>query len=276
MANNAVLLVIRILAGIGAIMLILSPSILMHRIHKQKRVGVASVLPLVMLLANSHLWTVYGCLSENWFPVFSCFVIGDFAALAYIAVYWRHTTDPHYVGRVFSAIAAVLAIITIYAIVGGLGYAGQTRSAVASTVGYIGDVTAILLYASPMEKLFQVLKHKSAAFINVHMVVASLSSNCMWFTYGLLTDNWIILAPNILFVTLNSFTLVLYLVFNPTAHPLPASFFASNDGNDAGIEVTVEMSPKVGTGSKSYSVPSPEYKPMQSPLVPLSLQLDQS
>ncbi|RLN50087.1 hypothetical protein BBJ29_009638 [Phytophthora kernoviae] len=222
----------------------------MHHIYKQKHVGVASVLPLVMLLANSHMWTMYGYLSENWFPIFSCFVIGDFAALAYIAVYWWYSTDPSYVGHVFTAVVATLAIITIYAIIGGLGYTGQTRPAVASLVGYIGDVTAILLYASPMEKLFQVLKHKSAAFINVHMVIASLTNNWMWFTYGILTDNWIILAPNMFFVTLNSFTLVLYIVFNPKTHPLSDSFLITNDGNDVPVEVTVEMSPKATIGTK--------------------------
>ncbi|POM65989.1 MtN3-like protein [Phytophthora palmivora] len=270
MVDNTVLLVVRIFAGFGAMALICSPSVLMRQIHKQKHVGVASVIPLVMLLINSHVWMMYGYLAENYFPIFSCYAFGDVAALAYVAVYWRYTTEHRYVARVVAMTLMVLIILSIYGIVGGLGYTSQTRAQVAKTMGYIGDTTAICLYASPMEKLFQVLKHKSAIFINAHMVIASLTNNIMWFTYGILTSNWIIIAPNILFVALNSSTLVLCIVFNPKTHPLHESFYAAD--NDDPIEVSVELSPK--GGSKVPNLLSPEYKAMQSPLEPLRLQLD--
>ncbi|GMF15831.1 unnamed protein product [Phytophthora lilii] len=274
MVDSTVLLVVRIFAAFGALALICSPFILMNQIRKQKHVGVASVIPLVMLVINSHVWMMYGYLAENYFPIFSCYVSGDIAAIAYVAVYWRYTTERSYVARVLAVTMTVFTILSIYAIVGGLGCTGQTRAEAAKTLGYIGDATAICLYAAPMEKLFQVLKHKSAIFINAHMVMASLTNNIMWLTYGILTANWIIIAPNILFVALNSSTLVLCIVFNPKTHPLHESFFAGND--DAPIEVSVELSPKAATGSKVPNLPSPEYKAMQSPLEPLRLQLDRN
>ncbi|KAG2844667.1 hypothetical protein PC118_g9814 [Phytophthora cactorum] len=241
MVDSTVLLVVRIFAAFGALALICSPSILMRQIHTQKHVGVASVIPLVMLAINSHVWMMYGYLAENYFPIFSCYAFGDVAALAYVAVYWRYTTERNYVARVITVAVTVITILSIYAILGGIGCTGQTRAEVAKTMGYIGDATAVCLYAAPMEKLFQVLKHKSATFINAHMVMASLTNNVMWFTYGILTANWIIIAPNILFIALNSSTLVLCIVFNPKTHPLHESFFANDD---TPIEVSVELSPK--------------------------------
>ncbi|KAG6614918.1 MtN3-like protein [Phytophthora cinnamomi] len=243
----------------------------MRQIHKQKHVGVASVIPLVMLVVNAHTWMMYGYMAANYFPIFGCYVFGDIAALVYVAVYWRYTTERRYVARVLAVTMTVYIVLSTYAIVGGLGYTGQTRAEVAKTVGYIGDVTSVCLYAAPMEKLFQVLKHKSAAFINAHMVAASLTNNTMWFAFGILTTNWIIIAPNILFIALNSFTLVLCIVFNPKTHPLHESFFADND--DVPIEVSVELSPKAVAGN---NMPSPEYKAMQSPLEPLRFQLDRN
>ncbi|KAL4159209.1 hypothetical protein KRP22_006673 [Phytophthora ramorum] len=275
MVDSTVLLVVRILAAFGALALICSPSILLRQIHKQKHVGVASVIPLVMLVINSHVWMMYGYMGENYFPIFSCYVFGDLAALAYVAVYWRYTTEKHYVARVLAVATTIVVILSIYAIVGGLGGSGQTRAEVGRTLGYIGDATAICLYAAPMEKLFQVLKYKSAVFINAHMVMASLTNNVMWFTYGVLTGNWIIIAPNILFVTLNSSTLVLCMVYNPKTHPLHESFFAASDDDNAPIQVSVELSPKAAA-SKMPSLPSPEYQAMQSPLEPLRLQLDRN
>ncbi|KAG7386612.1 hypothetical protein PHYPSEUDO_015520 [Phytophthora pseudosyringae] len=276
MVDSSVLLVVRILAAFGALALICSPSILMRQIHKQKHVGVASVLPLVMLVVNSHVWMMYGYLGENYFPIFSCYAFGDLAALTYVGVYWRYTTERRYVGRVVAVAVTVCTILSTYAILGGLGCTGQTRAQVAKTMGYVGDLTAVCLYAAPMEKLLQVLKHKSAIFINAHMVVASLANNIMWFTYGVLTGNWIIIAPNILFVTLNSSTLVLCLVFNPKTHPLhESSFLAAVDNSDAPIEVSVELSPKAGS-KMVPNIPSPEYTAMQSPLELLHLQLDRN
>ncbi|KAG3021522.1 hypothetical protein PC128_g10125 [Phytophthora cactorum] len=67
----------------------------------------------------------------------------------------------------------------------------------------------------PWKKLLQVLKYKSAVFINAHMVTAGLVNNCLWFTYVILTSNRLIILPNIIFISLNSFTLVLCIVFNP-------------------------------------------------------------
>ncbi|KAL4139095.1 hypothetical protein PRIC2_002593 [Phytophthora ramorum] len=272
MVDATVLLVVRILAGFGTLALACSPSILMYQIHKQKHVGVASVIPLVMLVTNSHLWMMYGYMGDNYFPIFSCFAFADLAALGYVAVYWRYTADRRYVARVLAIMVTVLAIISIYAISGGFGYTGQTRAEVAKILGYIGDATAICLYASPMEKVVQVLKHKSAAFINAHMVMASLTNNVMWLTYGMLQDNWIIMGPNILFVALNSSTLMLCIVYNTKTHPLPESFFADTD--DAPIEVSIELSPK--SNKTQNDSQSPEYKAMQSPLEPLGLQLDRN
>jgi solute carrier family 50 protein (sugar transporter) len=274
MVDSTVLLVVRIFAGMGVLALSCSPSMVMRQIHKQKHVGVASVIPLVMLLVNSHTWMLYGYMAENYFPIFSCFGFGDLAALAYIVVYWRYTTERRYVNRVIAVTMAVFTILSIYAIVGGLGYTGQTRAQVGKTLGYIGDATAICLYSSPMEKLVQVLKHKSAIFINAPMVMASLANNIMWFTYGVLMSNWIIFGPNILFMALNSYTLVLCIVYNPKTHPLRESFFAGN-GDNAQIEVSIDVSPKAGNKVVLNTL-RPEYKAMQSPLEPLHLQLDKN
>ncbi|KAG2820056.1 hypothetical protein PC116_g12776 [Phytophthora cactorum] len=246
-----------------SLMMICSPSISIYRIHKKKDVGVASVIPLVSLLANSHMWMLYGYMVENWFPIFWIFVFGDVVALTFLAVYWRYTTERRYVGCVVAVVFSILAVATIYAVVGGFGHTGQSRHQVGSTLGFISDAVAVCLYGAPMEKLFHVLKYRSAVFINVHMVIAGLSNNCTWITYGILSTNWFIISPNILFISLNSFTLVLYMVFNPKTHPLPNNFVP--EGTESAI--SIELTPKESFSRKVNSeLPSPAFEAMQSPL----------
>ncbi|KAL4174747.1 hypothetical protein KRP22_006677 [Phytophthora ramorum] len=264
MVSSSVLWAIKVLAATTSLMMICSPSISVYRIHKKQDVGVASVIPLASLLANGHMWMLYGYLVENWFPIFWIFVVGDVAALSFLAIYWRYTTERRYVGRVLATVLSVLTVVSIYAIVGGLGYTGQSRHQVGSALGFICDVVAVCLYGAPMEKLFHVLKYKSAVFINVHMVIAGLSNNCTWITYGILSSNWFIISPNILFISLNSFTLVLYTVFNPKTHPLPDNFH-----HDAAKSViSIELTPKGSFSRKVGSdLPSPAaFEAMSSPL----------
>ncbi|ETP36852.1 hypothetical protein F442_15298 [Phytophthora nicotianae P10297] len=267
MVASSVLWAIKVLAAMTSLMMICSPSISVYRIHKKKDVGVASVIPLASLLANGHMWMLYGYMVENWFPIFWIFVFGDIAALTFLVVYWRYTTERRYVGRVLAAVFSILAIATVYAVVGGFGHTGQSRYQVGTTLGFICDVVAVCLYGAPMEKLFHVLKYRSAVFINVHMVIAGLSNNCTWITYGILSTNWFIISPNILFISLNSFTLVLYMVFNPKTHPLPDNFHRATGPECAESVVSIELTPKESFNRKvNNELPSPAFEAMQSPL----------
>ncbi|KAE9069428.1 hypothetical protein PF010_g26665 [Phytophthora fragariae] len=251
MTGTAVLVIKTMAACTGTIM-IFSPSILIYRVFKQKDVGVASVIPLVTLFSNCHVWALYGYMIENWFPIFWIYLFGDAVALVFLSVYWKFTKQRRYVNRVL----LILAVVTVYAVVGGFGYTNQSRDNMGSAMGFFADVSAICMYAAPMEKLLQVLKFRSAAFINAHMVVAGLTNNCLWFTYGILTHNWFIISPNIVFISLNTFTLVLCLVFDPKTHPLPQDFHIHGDNE----------SDAVSSCKGDSALPSPAFQALHSPL----------
>ncbi|EGZ23396.1 hypothetical protein PHYSODRAFT_324613 [Phytophthora sojae] len=265
MVSSVALHVVDVLSALTSLLLICSPAIATFRIFRRKDVGVASIVPLATLLANSHLWMLYGYTLRNWFPVFSVFLFGDAAGLVYLSIYWRYTPERRQAARVLGVTLAVLVVATIYALLAASGHTGQTRAQAGSTVGILCDVVAVCLYGAPMEKLFHVLKYRSAAFINVHMVIASLANNVMWFTWGLLKSNWYIISPNMLFIALNSSTLVLYLVFNPKTHPLPADFNQQRTATE-NSRVSAEPSPKTTFSRKAeINSASPAFEAVQSP-----------
>uniref|UniRef100_H3GDP6 MtN3-like protein n=1 Tax=Phytophthora ramorum TaxID=164328 RepID=H3GDP6_PHYRM len=266
MSSPAVMM-FRVLAGLATICMVSSPSLLMYRIHKQKHVGVASVFPLAALLANSHVWMMYGYIEGMWFPVFACFLYGECCAIVFLSVYTYYSSDKRYVTRTLAVFLAVLVLITVYTVVGGLGHTGQSTKSVGTIVGILADCAGICLYGAPMEKLFQVLKHKSAAFINVHMVIAGLVNNSIWLVYGILITNWFIISINVLFVSANTFTLCLYRVYDPRTHPLQDADGVDDEQGD--ISVCIDMTTHMDTKKSLTSLPSPEYSYMSSPKLEL-------
>ncbi|OWY93441.1 MtN3-like protein [Phytophthora megakarya] len=240
MTKEIIVLVFRVLAGIATIGLVTSPLPLMYRIYQQKHVGVASVVPLVTLVGASHCWMVYGYLAELYFPLFSCFLYGECCGIVFLSIYCYYAADKCYVFRVLAVVLTIVVAITVYAILGSLGCLGQTTSSVTTVMGMIAVIGGGCLYGAPMEKLLPVLKHKSAVFINVHMVIAGLTSNILWLTYGILITNYFIMSLNAIFLIVNVFTLMLYRIYDPKTHPLKAGWNTRthNEVDTEHIEVT--------------------------------------
>ncbi|GMF60522.1 unnamed protein product [Phytophthora fragariaefolia] len=163
---------------------------------------------------------MYGYLAKIYFPVFSCFLVGDFAAVIYLAIYHRYSDSPRYVLRSIATTVAILTALTLYAVLGGLGVMNQTRHEVSTVLGFFADIASVCLYCAPMEKLCMVLKHKSAAFINLPMVLAGYANNMIWLTFGSLLGNWFMISINIFFFSMNTVTLVVYHIYDPKTHPL--------------------------------------------------------
>jgi len=290
MVSEAAVTVIKILAGCATFVMVTSPSVSIRHIIQQQHVGLVSLFPFVALLANSHLWMMYGYLTKRYFPIFSMFLLGEVLAVVYLSVYWRFTTERSYMKRSLAVTLVVLGVVTVYVVLGALDYTNQSRHDVSIVLGVIGDGGCLCLYGAPMEKILQVLKHKSAVFFNFPMVIAGLANNIIWFTYGLVTDNWFIMAPNILFMALGTFTIFLYFKYNPKTHPITGMDQPLETSDDSELRISIELSPSMrrtqledhskwvttSSGSKKFALEhaasSPTYEAMSSPLRPLHLQ----
>lgn len=268
MANDGLVLAIKILTGCSQLVLQVSPSVAVYRIYKTKNVGLVSIVPLIFMMACSHVWMMYGYLTKRYFPVFSVFVVGDILSVTYLAIYWRFTTERAYANKMIAGVAVFMAIMTLYVFLGAFGVTGQTIAQVNVPLGFVCDICSICVYSAPMEKIFQVLRHKSAAFINIYMVLTGFVNNIFWLTYGLLTDNMFIWVPNILFFTSSSISLALYLIYNPKTHPiLPVG--AANVPTSDQVAVTIELPTVDGKGKATWNLPSPTYELVRSPLQPV-------
>lgn len=243
----------RVLASITSICVTLSMAPSLYSIYRKKDTGIASVLPLVCMVANGHVWMLDGAIVKNWFPMFATFLASDIIACVYVATFFCFARDRK--KALFRIVVGftILALITIYAILGSAGLTNQSNDGVDTTLGILGVLAGLSMFSSPFERMLKVLHYKSAAFIPIPMVAAGALNNVMWIVYCPMIGSWFLFAGNVTCMLVNCVNLVLYVVYNPKTHPLhlepgdPDALEANPTGVEA-VSMSLAISPIPGDG----------------------------
>lgn len=267
--SDVLLMILRILTACSSMVMILSPSPVIFKIYKTKSVGHLSIFALAALLGNCHMWMLHGYLRNNIFPVFITFAAGDVISLFFIAIYVRYTTERAYVLRVLGVTALILALVTVYAILGITGVTHQTREQVKPIIGYIAIVAAVLLYGAPFEKVLLVLRHKTSEFIPIVMVIVGTTNNALWVIYTPLDHNWFMFVPNAICVVLGLTQLCLYYFYHPS-RARQDSHISIELGDESVISIVIET-PKTDLTTGKQFPASPSFQLMHSPLASIAV-----
>lgn len=129
-----------------------SPSVrTVQQIIRDKSTGNLSLLPFASLFTNCVIWSWYGYLLNDSTVLLPNFT-GMLCGAAYTAIYLRYSSSRQLPMLLGSA-----------AIAGGVSFAALTMptATVVPYVGYLGDVLAVILMASPLATIGTVLKEKS-------------------------------------------------------------------------------------------------------------------
>ncbi|EGZ23360.1 hypothetical protein PHYSODRAFT_483399 [Phytophthora sojae] len=271
MVNVVVETLFRVLASLTSISVTLSMIPSMYRIYRKKDTGIASVLPLVCMVANAHVWMLDGAVVKNWFPMFATFLTSDVIAIGYVTTFFCFARDRKKALRRIIIGATILGLITVYAIVGSAGYTNQSKDGVDTTLGILGVLAGLSMFSSPFERMMKVLHYKSAAFIPIPMVAAGALNNVMWIVYCPMIGSWFLFAGNVMCMLVNAVNLILYIIYNPKTHPLrleqndPDALSVNPTGVEA-ISLSVAISPIPDDGAKSKKASqSPAYNAFCSP-----------
>ncbi|KAG7379783.1 hypothetical protein PHYPSEUDO_008125 [Phytophthora pseudosyringae] len=265
MYGGAGVMAVRVWVACSTLTMAYLPSLFVRRIYQEGDTGAASITPLLSLLVNSHVWVLYAYMCKTWFPSFPVFLTGDIAALCYLFIYWRFSSERRRVARTIGVVFATLLLPSIYVIAAGLGYTGQTRAAVGETEGYICDVAVVSLHLVMLKNLANVAKTRSTASLNLQTLAVGTINTYGWFTFGVTTSNWIISGPHVFVMILHTAALIMYVVLRPSAYSVAASGVTKVIAEENPVVVSIELSPKAGVAT----VTSPAYHVLRSPMAPL-------
>ncbi|KAG7389819.1 hypothetical protein PHYBOEH_007214 [Phytophthora boehmeriae] len=257
-------LIVRIWLVCTTLTIAYMPSLFVRRIYRERAVGDASIVPLVVLQGISHVWMLYGFMTKTWLPSFPCFLIGDIAAAIYLFIYWKYSAERRRVACIVAVVYFMLAMPTVYVILGGLGYTNQTRPEVAKTQGYICGITLDTLNLVVLKSVYHAVKQRSSASLNLGALLLGTANTIGWFTFGMVTSNWIISGPHTFVMALHIAALIVYVVFRPKENMY--GLHTDKDSVTASIALTPKADVAGHIKSAAFTTSSPQFQAMRSPV----------
>ncbi|EEY67554.1 MtN3-like protein [Phytophthora infestans T30-4] len=188
--------VIRVISTITAVLVALSPASDFWRIYKTNTTGPSSILPVVMIFCNCYVWVLYAYLVDNILPLFAISCFGMFTSVVFGAIYYRFSKDRPHIHKVYLITLAVLVIYTIYYILGTTGVTNQSDDAVEKGLGVLSDIVNLVLFASPLETMKQVIQTKDATTLPIIISAIFLLNSTVWTVFAIADDDMFVMVPN--------------------------------------------------------------------------------
>lgn len=185
------------LAPIASIVNLASPAPTVYRIHRQESTQSLPLLPYTSMIANCLLWAVYGVLKKD-ISIWGTNGVGLIMGVIYSTVFVKYCNSDINKGSKSSTNIArhrngLIAILLYTALLYSHGSPSSTE-----LLGNTAVVFCLILFASPLSVLRNVIKTQSAHSIPTPFAVATLINCILWSITGLyvMHDNNIV-VPNV-------------------------------------------------------------------------------
>ena len=229
MYHHLPMFILRASATISSVFMYLSPLGMIRSITASKTTEPHSFWPILAALGNSTIWSAYGLLSYDIFPLFVTNFIGALLNFYYCRVFFQYEKK-----RILFLIASFILfsalVVTIWETVSDeededalarLGFIGcivcvlmvSIKSRLSIPLSFVEDCTSALVqnlffpwqkalltlslqFAAPLSTIFTVLRTKSTKSLPRAIIFANVLTSGLWTTYGVIKHNKYIYGPN--------------------------------------------------------------------------------
>ncbi|GLE11117.1 hypothetical protein PINS_up023425 [Pythium insidiosum] len=177
------------------------------RVREARATGAMPLLPLTSMFGNCVLWTIYGFLARDFFPLVATNAVGIGFSVFYLSVYFQFTPERRAVQRQLVATASALLLVV------------EPRHVVQQRVGYVAIAVCAVMFGSPLVVVREVVRTQSTSALPFGMILAGVINSLLWLTYGLIVRDVFVVAPNSVNLLLGGVQLLLFCVYPSTAAP---------------------------------------------------------
>ncbi|CAH1430223.1 unnamed protein product [Lactuca virosa] len=204
-------LAVGLMGNAASFLLYVAPIWTFARVIKKRSTEEFSSVPYIISLLNCLLYTWYGLpvVSNQWenFPMITINGLGILFELSFIIIFiWF--TSPKQKLKTGIMTTIVILIFSMTALVSAyLLHDHHTRKRL---VGSVGLLVAVAMYASPLVVMKKVIETKSVEYMPFSLSFFSFLASALWLAYGLIGQDLLIAAPNIVGCPLGALQLVVY------------------------------------------------------------------
>ncbi|GMF29469.1 unnamed protein product [Phytophthora lilii] len=170
-----------------------------------------------MIFCNCYAWVLYAYVVDNILPLFVNCVSGMLTSVVFGGIYYRWSEDRPHVHKLCAVAFLVLALYTVYYIIGTSGVTNQSDDSVEKTLGIFGDVVSLVLYASPLETMKKVIQTKDATTVPIIISAIFLTNTAVWTIFSIADDDMFVLVPNAIGAVVCFAQVVPYVMYPPRA-----------------------------------------------------------
>jgi len=184
------------MAPIASIVVFTAPLPTMRRIQRDRSVGALPMLPYSSMIVACALWISYGVLKSEP-KVYRTNSIGMVFSSCYFLFFRKYCprSANGLPGTVPQHIRGIILIVSLTIMI----HVTMAKDKAAELIGKTGVVFCVLLFASPLAALKNVLLTKSAKSIPLPFTIATVINCGLWSVFGLLEKHdFNIYAPNLL------------------------------------------------------------------------------
>ncbi|KAL2944320.1 Bidirectional sugar transporter SWEET5 [Bienertia sinuspersici] len=214
-------LVLGILGNLISTFLFLSPIPTCKEIHKKRSVGKFSPIPYFAMVLSCGVWLAYGLFLNGTTRILVLTTNTTGLSLSFIYIiffaYYAENKKRKQV-LIFTTIEVVILVSIVAPIILKcfiLSHDHKKKRG-ATTLGSLGIVANLFLYASPLSLVKDVIETRSVEYWPISTSLASFASGLVWTVYASYPMNAFILIPNILGCLLGLIQLIIYAKFKNT------------------------------------------------------------
>ncbi|KAI3517711.1 hypothetical protein L1887_16928 [Cichorium endivia] len=204
-------LAVGLMGNAASFLLYVAPMWTFARVIKMKSTEEFSFLPYTITLLNCLLYTWYGLpvVSYQWenFPMITINGLGILFELSFIIIFIWFTSPKQKLKAGVMTTVVILIFSTTALISTYMLHDHPTRKKLVGTVGLAASVG---MYASPLVVMKKVIETKSVEYMPFSLSLFSFIASALWLAYGLLGQDLLIAAPNIVGCPLGALQLALY------------------------------------------------------------------
>ncbi|KAL8161392.1 hypothetical protein V2J09_012881 [Rumex salicifolius] len=204
--------IVGVVGNVLSFALFISPAPTFCRVIKNKSVEEFKFHPYVATILNCMLWIFYGLpvIHPHSTLIITINGVGLALEVAYMSIYFYYTDKKKRIHILLFILAELVFVGGLAAIAINLFHTHASRS---NFVGGFCTFFGILMYASPLTAMWNVIKTKSVEYMPFFLSLAGFLNGICWTAYALIEFDLYVLIGNGVGAFLAAIQLTLYFMY---------------------------------------------------------------